>query len=114
MMGSTLFVPDVTHQSNARTYTPPPPQTLFAITMLALSIALASLLSPLTLSSPLDERWSDTDQYGGKKLIPSNYTVITNVFIQDSPTFKPTGCNLLNDSFGLIDKSAGRWQNFTK
>jgi len=83
--------------------------------MLALSIALASLLlSPLTLSSPLDGRWSDTDQYGGKKLIPSNYTVITNVFIQDSPTFKPTGCNLLNDSFGLIDKSAGRWQNFTK
>ena len=59
--------------------------------------------------------WPDTDQYGGKKLAGiTNYTVITDIFIQDSPTFNSTGYNLLNDSFGLIDKSPERWTNLTK
>ena len=76
--------------------------------------ALSLLCSPLASTYPLDGRSSDTDPFAGKKLTPTNYTVVPNVFIQDSPAFNTTGYNLLNDSFGLIDKSPGRWQNFTK
>jgi len=119
---STRQMRNVGAQTRSHQYKPCPdrtpvtyPQSLFTITMLAVSLALTSLLLfPLARTSPLDGRWSDTDQYHGKKLTPSNYTVIPNIFIQDSPTFNATGYNLLNDSFGLIDKSAGRWQNFTK
>lgn len=89
-------------------------------TMLAQYLVLgASLLSgPAVLASAvgsdLAARWPDTDQYGGKKLTPTNYTVVPGIFIQDSPTFNATGYNVLNDSFGLIDKSSDRWTNLTQ
>lgn len=77
-----------------------------------------ALATPLAVSAPapaLLPRWATTDeQYGGKVLTVNNYTVVPNVFIQDSPTFNATGYNTLNDSFGLIDKSAQRWKNFTE
>ena len=85
---------------------------------IALAICLmaitAFLLAPSALFAPPERHEASTKLYYGKRLTPSNYTVIKGVFIQDSPTFDSTGYNLLNDSFGLIDKSSGRWQNFTE
>lgn len=84
--------------------------------ILAFSALLASLpFLPKLLVNPLNnKRWASTDQYHGKTLSPTNYTVIPNVFIQDDPSLNATGYNLLNDSFGLIDKSSNRWKNFTQ
>lgn len=83
--------------------------------MLSLTLAsIALLLTPTTFPTPLDTRWSDSDRYYGKKLAPSNYSIVHDIFIQDSAAFNGTGYNLLNDSFGLFDKSPGRWQSFTK
>ena len=79
-----------------------------------LALALTLFLAPPALSSSsLFARWSDTDQYHGKTLTPSNYTVITGIFAQDDPKTNATGYSLLNDSFGLIDKSENRWTNLT-
>ncbi len=86
---------------------------MFAIAALILSLGAVSL-APKVRTSPLEGRWSTTDQYNGKTLTPTNYTVIPGVFIQDSPKYNATNYNLLNDSFGLIDKSPERWQNFTR
>ena len=44
---------------------------------------------------------------------PTNYTSLQGIFIQDSASFNSTGYNVLNDSFGLIDKSSSRWTNLT-
>ena len=72
-------------------------------------------LAALLLSVSGAFSWPDTDQYGGKKLAGiTNYTVVPGIFIQDDPKFNSTGYNLLNDSFGLIDKSPQRWTNLTK
>lgn len=79
------------------------------------SLLLAT--APVTASvvdRQLTARWPTTDQYYGKVLTPTNYTVVKGVFIQDSPTFNATGYNVFNDSFGLIDKSPNRWKNFTE
>ncbi|KAI5478262.1 phosphoglycerate mutase family protein [Pseudohyphozyma bogoriensis] len=45
---------------------------------------------------------------------PTNYTVVPDIFIQDSADFNATGYNAFTDSFGLIDKSANRWHTLTK
>ncbi|CED82588.1 Predicted phosphoglycerate mutase [Phaffia rhodozyma] len=45
---------------------------------------------------------------------PTNYSVVSDIFIQDSPTFNATDYNALNASFGLIDQSKDRWRNFQK
>ena len=72
-------------------------------------------LTALFLAIPAVFSWPDTDQYGGKKLAGiTNYTVVPGIFIQDDPKFNSTGYNLLNDSFGLIDKSPQRWSNLTR
>ena len=88
------------------------------LTLLPLLSCPLVLASPLAAQSPapsLIPRWATIDQqYGGKVLTANNYSVIPNIFIQDSPTFNATGYNTLNDSFGLIDKSAQRWKKFTE
>ena len=85
--------------------------TFLALWLTALTVFL---LAPTGFLSPPKDRSTNANLHYGKTLSPSNYTVIKGVFIQDSPTFNTTGYNLLNDSFGLIDKSARRWQNFTE
>lgn len=54
------------------------------------------------------------DKYGGKTLAPSNVSVVTGLFRQDDPDLDPEGYDMLKDSFGLLDKSHGRWKHFTK
>lgn len=85
--------------------------------MLAALALTALAVQPLVSASVIDRvfpRWADVDQYHGKKLTVSNYTVVPGIFVQDSPTFNSTGYNTFNDSFGLIDKSDDRWSNLTK
>ena len=77
-------------------------------------LALGVAARPSVIDKDLTARWATTDQYGGKVITPTNYSVVTGVFVQDEPTFNATGYNLLNDSFGLLDKSPSRWTNFTK
>ncbi|KAL8286550.1 hypothetical protein RQP46_004567 [Phenoliferia psychrophenolica] len=48
----------------------------------------------------------------GHLFAPTNYSIVPDIFIQDSPTFNATGYDVLSDSFGLIDKSKGRWKKF--
>ncbi|CAD6573642.1 MAG: hypothetical protein CYPHOPRED_005185 [Cyphobasidiales sp. Tagirdzhanova-0007] len=45
--------------------------------------------------------------------VPTNYSVVTGVFIQDDSGFDASNYHLLNDSFGLIDKSENRWRNLS-
>lgn len=90
-----------------------------ALAMLSALLALLALSAPLAASSPLDAvadlaARGKHDKYHGKTLAPSNFTVVPGIFIQDDPKFNATGYDLLSDSFGLIDKSAKRWKNFTK
>lgn len=54
------------------------------------------------------------DGYHGKTLTVSNYTVVQGIFAHSDPEFKDEGYDLLNDSFGLIDKSPERWVNFER
>ncbi|KAL1405992.1 putative phosphoglycerate mutase pmu1 [Vanrija albida] len=87
--------------------------------MLATLLTVLALSAPLAASSPLDAvadiaARSKHDKFHGKTLAPSNYTVVPGVFVQDDPKFNATGYDLLSDSFGLLDKSAKRWKNFTK
>jgi hypothetical protein len=53
------------------------------------------------------------DAHYGIRLTPSNYTVITGIFIQGEPDFNATGYDPLGDDFGLIDKSPQRWTDFS-
>lgn len=78
------------------------------------STLLAALLPALAIASPALEARGSRDKFGGKTLAPSNYTVVPGFFIQDEPTFNSTGYDVLKDSFGLMDKSKGRWKTFTK
>lgn len=54
------------------------------------------------------------DQYYGKILTPSNYSVVQGIFAHSEPEFKDDEYDLLKDSFGLIDKSPERWIKFER
>ncbi|ORY29348.1 histidine phosphatase superfamily [Naematelia encephala] len=73
-------------------------------------VALALAVLTTTHASGL---WTDNNWVNGKTFSPTNYTVVTGLFVQDEPTFNATGYNVLTDGFGLLDKSAKRWSNFT-
>ena len=72
---------------------------------------LTSLLAPLLLALP---SLADGDKYFGKAHAPTNYTVVSGIFIQDDPSFDADGYDMLSDSFGLIDKSPDRWTKLTE
>ena len=75
-------------------------------------VALA-LSSVLALSATADDGNRGDPSYG-KTLTPTNFAVVPGIFIQDDPSFTGKNYNMLNDSFGLIDKSDDRWVNLTK
>jgi hypothetical protein len=86
-----------------------------AIQCLAALGALNSLAagSPVTGSETnLDPRWGK--RFYGKTLLPTNYTVVPGIFYQDAADYNNTDYNSLTDSFGLLDKSADRWNNLTR
>ena len=83
--------------------------------LLLTSLLAATLIQPSPATNPFSRRWASTDQYNGKQLSSVNtYTVLPGIFIQDDPELDASGYNVLNDSFGLIDKSANRWTNLTQ
>lgn len=55
-----------------------------------------------------------SDPFHGKTLAPSNITVVTGIFRQDDPDLNEKEYDMLKDGFGLLDKSADRWKNFTR
>ncbi|ORX37383.1 histidine phosphatase superfamily [Kockovaella imperatae] len=70
------------------------------------------LVSVLVFGTPTALQTTSGDIYGGKTLAGiTNFTVVPGIFIQDDPSFNSSGYDLLQDSFGLIDKSPNRWKN---
>lgn len=86
----------------------------YSATAAMFAIVLALFAAIVTLPFGHHRAGHDADSYGGKTLAPANYTVVPGLFVQSDPGFNATGYDMLQDSFGLLDKSAGRWKNFTK
>ncbi|ORY82331.1 histidine phosphatase superfamily [Leucosporidium creatinivorum] len=76
--------------------------------MLSSTLLVAAIAAPAVLgaSVPRTKTTVATNLF-----TPTNYTVVKDIFIQDSPTFSSSGYDAFSDSLGLIDKTAKRWEN---
>lgn len=90
-------------------------QTLGAYAVFVVVILTLHWRFGLTASSTTSAPSTPPSPQGqAKTLAPSNYTVVRGIFRQDEDGFDGRDYDLLKDGFGLLDKSAGRWHNFSR
>lgn len=75
------------------------------------TILLVFFIAFVTLQTKMTDK---SDQENGSAEGLFQYTVVKGIFIQSDPEFENEGYDVLNDSFGLIDKTPERWRKFGK
>lgn len=85
--------------------TPPPAKMLFPSALVALTSAVSLVAAKSSSSKKPAAKISDPTN----TFTPTNYTVVTGLFEQDSSSFNVTAYDQVADAFGIVDRSSKRW-----